>query len=720
MMIEEDDSNGQIESLWARIKELSPRLRSHVEIHRHFYREELWYVLEDKLTGKYHRFTPDAHRIIGLMDGARNLEKILHEVNSDPAEVTVEEENVCWVLQQLQSSDLLQSGVSVNTKELLDRYNKKKSMIRGAKFKSPLFMKFPLVDPEKLLIRLEKYVSPLFSKLGLCAWLIVVFSGVVLAGIHWDELTGNVIDRALSAQNLLILLTIYPFVKILHEFGHAFAVKRWGGEVHEMGLMLLVFMPVPYVDASAASVFPDKKHRMLVGAAGIFVEVFLAAIAMILWVNLEPGMLRAAAFNAMIIAGVSTLLFNGNPLLRFDGYYIFADFLEMPNLARRSSQFLLYNIRKYILGISGNEVFPESTKERSLLFSYALASFCYRMMILVGIVLLVAGRFFIFGVILAIWAFIGMFGVPLFRFLRYLAISPAISGVRVRASLITGSISIAVVLLLFVMPFPLWSRAEGVVWMPPESIIRTGIGCFVEELVVSSGTEVEAGETLLRCSEPELDAQLLYEHAVVKELEFELDAAFDNPVDLEIIRERLRGAQADLLHTEQLHASLDVKSTSKGMFIMPESEDKINHYYFQGQEIAYVVRGQDLLARVVVPQDDITEVRQGSQSIEVKFVGKLDEVVSARIDREVPEATDELPSAALSSQGGGDIVLDPTAGTEATAFERYFQFDLKFDEPVAYAMVGQRLYARFDHGYLPLGMQWYRGIRRMILRRYDI
>ena len=169
--------------------------------------------------------------------------------------------------------------------------------------------------------------------------------------MHWQELSSDVTDRVLSTENLFLLAFIYPFSRLFHEFGHAYAVKRWGGEVHEMGVMLIVFMPLPYVDASWSSAFPEKSRRMFVGAAGIMVDIFLASAAIIVWVLAEPGAVRAVAYNVIFVAGLSTLLLNGNPLLRFDSYYILADFLEIPNLADRANKYLGYLIKRYLLRI---------------------------------------------------------------------------------------------------------------------------------------------------------------------------------------------------------------------------------------------------------------------------------------------------------------------------------------------------------------------------------
>ena len=126
---------------------------------------------------------------------------------------------------------------------------------------------------------------------------------------------------------------MFPLIKALHELGHATAKRAGGGEVHDMGVMLLVLMPVPYVDASSANVLRSRWQRALIGAAGMLVELFVAALAFYVWLLVEPGLLRAVCFNVMLVAGVSTLIFNGNPLLRYDAYYILADLIELPNLA---------------------------------------------------------------------------------------------------------------------------------------------------------------------------------------------------------------------------------------------------------------------------------------------------------------------------------------------------------------------------------------------------
>ncbi|UCD79016.1 MAG: peptidase M50, partial [Desulfobacterales bacterium] len=313
---------------WYRVAGLKPRLRSHVEIHRHHYRGELWYVMQDHSSGRFQRFTPAAYQLIGLMDGQRSVQQIWEASRARLGEDAPTQEEVIRLLSQLHAVDALQGDVQPDPGELAKRSEKRRFGWWKQTLRSPLFMRFPVLDPERFLMRFRWLARPILSWPGLILWLAVVIPALVQVGVHWTELTENIADRVLAPQNLLILWLTFPFLKAFHEFGHAFAVKIRGGEVHEMGIMLLVFTPIPYVDASAASAFRKKRERILVGAAGMLIEFFFAALAVFVWVNAQPGPLRAVAFNVMLIAGVSSVLFNGNPLLRYDAYYILVDILE--------------------------------------------------------------------------------------------------------------------------------------------------------------------------------------------------------------------------------------------------------------------------------------------------------------------------------------------------------------------------------------------------------
>ena len=261
-------------------------------------------------------------------------------------------------------------------------------------------------------------------------------------------------------------MLLYPLAKALHEAGHAYAVKLGGGDVHEIGIMMLVLFPVPYVDASGAAAFPDAWRRIVVSAAGMMVEVFLAGLASIAWVLLDPGPARAAALDLMVLCGVSTLVFNGNPLLRFDGYFVLSDLIGVPNLDTRSRNQLLYLLRRYLLGMPGQRGADERPGERFWLVGYGFASLIYRTATVITIGLIIATKLFAFGVLMALGSVGQMLVLPMWRGLRFLARGRELGGQRKRAWLGAGGAALALAVLLFVVRVPRGLVAPGVAGCP--------------------------------------------------------------------------------------------------------------------------------------------------------------------------------------------------------------------------------------------------------------
>jgi putative peptide zinc metalloprotease protein len=305
-------------------------------------------------------------------------------------------------------------------------------------------------------------VRPLFGWFGVALWLVVVVTGAFLAGVHWGDLTENIVDRALTPQNLLLLWFIYPAVKAFHELGHGYATKLAGGEVHKIGIMFLVLIPVPYVDASAASGFRDKHKRMVVGAIGIMVELFLGSLALFIWIGAEAGAVHAVTYNVMLISGISTLLFNGNPLLRFDGYYVLADALEIPNLGSRATKYLGYLIQRYGLGIRDADSPANSRGERFWFLFYGVSAFIYRIFIMFIIVIYIGAKFFIVGIALALWAVTTQILIPTGKSMAFLFNSPRLKRNRAQVLGRAAALAAVAITLLFVVPAPLWILAEGV------------------------------------------------------------------------------------------------------------------------------------------------------------------------------------------------------------------------------------------------------------------
>lgn len=714
-------SSSLFDPSWYRVAEVVPRLRDHAEFHRHHYRGERWYVLQDHTSERFHRFTPSAYQVIGLIDGTRSLQQIWDLLVEHNADELPTQSEIIRLLGQLHGADVLMANVAPDVEELFRRHQKRRSSQRWQKLKTPLAIRIPLFDPDKALAATNYLGRIAFSKFGASVWLLVVAVAGFLAMQHWPDLTENITEKALSPQNLLLLWLTFPLVKACHEFGHAYATKVWGGEVHEMGVMLLVLMPIPYVDASAASAFRSRTRRVVVGAAGMLVEVFLAALALFVWLSVEPGFVRAFAYNVMLIAGVSTILFNGNPLLRFDGYYIFADAIEIPNLAARANKYLAYLTQKYVFGLKQADSPVLIDSEKPWFVFFAIASFIYRMMIYWVIVLFVAGKFFFIGVMLAVWAAGNMLVWPALKGLWFVFGGSQLRGKRPRAVSATAAALASLIFLLAVLPLPYYSRAEGIVWIPDRAIIRAGTAGFVEELLVAEGTSVSQGEPIAKLGDAMLASRITV-------LESQLAAAVarrrallaDEYAKAQIADEEVARVADRLNNYRERAAKLVVRSPISGVVHLPKHQDLQGRYFNQGAEIGYMLESTTPTIRVAVTQAAVDLIRDRTKTLEVRSIAKLSKRVNARVISEVPAATDQLPSAALGMIGGGEIATDPSRGDGIRTLEEIFLFDLAPIEPLSIGRLGERVYVRFEHEATPLAKRWYRSLRQLLLGQFNV
>ena len=408
-------------SSWHSVADLRPRLVPQSRIHRHVYRGQVWYVVQDQTGGRHHRLSPAAYGLLLGMDGGTTVQQLWEKANQSGSGDACTQNEIVDLLVQLHAADLLQADGQPDSAVLFERYRKKRRASLKQFLLNPMSLKLPLLDPDPFLARWAPCLAWCFTRGGGLAWLAWVLPALVLAGQHWSELTRNLSEQVLSSSNLLVMALVFPLVKLLHELGHAFACRVWGGAVHEMGVMFLVFAPVPYINVSASAVFPSKWRRATVAAAGMLVELVLAALALYVWLLVEPGIVRALAYNVMVVAGVSTLIVNGNPLLRYDAYYILADLIEMPNLAQRGQKYLAWLWDRHAFGAHDLDEPQEGRGERRWLLAYTPLAWAYRVFVTVSIMLFVAGQFFIFGVLIAFWGLVSLIGLPLWKAWRHVA-----------------------------------------------------------------------------------------------------------------------------------------------------------------------------------------------------------------------------------------------------------------------------------------------------------
>jgi putative peptide zinc metalloprotease protein len=676
--------------------------------------------LHNRISGRSYRFSSSGHHFIGLMDGRRTVQE-LHAANMEAeGEHALSQDEIIDLLSKLFMAEVLNTDAPTEAATLLDRQTRQQRAQWFGRAKNPLAVKIPLFDPDRLLERMLPFGRILFSRAGAALWLIVVGLGLMLAITHWTEIARDTGSELLSPQNLFLLGLSYPFIKALHELGHGLATRVWGGEVHETGVLLLALMPVPYVDASAASAFPEKQRRMLVGAAGMLVEMFLAALALFLWLNTEPGLVRALAFNVMLIGGVSTLLFNGNPLLRFDGYYVFADAVGMPNLSTRATRYLGYLVQRYLFGVAGLTSPASDVDERPWLLGYGVLAFGYRIFIMVTIVLFVAEAYPFVGLVMAIWASATMLVMPVIKQAKFVLLAPRLQRKRVRAVMSSTALVVALAGFLLGVPLPLSTLAEGVISPPDHSEIRAGSDGVIVRLIARPDTQVVKGEPLIETEDPFLQTELRILQARLRELRTEQGAlqVAGKQVKAEMLDEEIKILQADIASTGEQVSALLIRSPADGVFLVEQASDLPGQFVRQGDRLGYVADLENPTVRVAIAQADIGLVRADTESASVRLAERLDRSIPAMIERHAPAAVNQLPSPALGPLGGGPFAVERSDPDGVRAAEEVFEVELTL--PVEVSHLGERVYVRFDHGSEPLGLQWYRRFRQLFLKRFSV
>ena len=706
---------------WYRVAGLRPRLRRDARLHRHRYRGELWYVLQDPSSGRCHRLAPSAYWIVGLMDGQLTAQEIWETASAQLGDDAPTQDETIRLLGLLHGADVLLCDVPPDTEEILRRGQRREQAEWWQRVTNPLSVKVPLVDPDRFLVALLPWVRPLFSRAGAALWLALVGAAVFLAGTHWAELTSDATSRLLATQNLLVLLAVYPAVKLVHELGHAFATRVWDGEVHEAGVLFLVLMPLPYVDASASSAFPEKHRRMIVAGAGIAVELLLAALALFAWLAVEPGLIRQIAYNVMWIGGVSTLLFNGNPLLRFDGYYVLADAVEIPNLAARANQYLGYVTLRHGFGLERTRYPVSAPGEAGWFACYGIAAFFYRLFVLFAIAIFLSSRFLLLGLTIAAFAVIMQIAVPLGRHAVFLLSSPRLGERRARALTLTAAAALAGVILLLVVPVPLRTHAQGVVWPPEHAQLRATTDGFVVRVLAEPDAIVAKGQPLIETRDPSLEAHVAVLAAEARSLRARLHAErTQDRVKAKMTSQELATAEAELARAREELAGVVIRSPGSGRFVLSGGRDLTDRFAKKGELLGYVLGPEVPLVRAVVPEAAIPLVREHTSGVKLRLAARPRETLRGELVRTVPAASQSLPTRALGSAGGGPFAVDPSDEDGLTTLEPFFEVDVALPDGARVDAIGARAHLKFEHGAEPVALRAYRALRRLFLRQVRV
>lgn len=703
---------------WYRVASLKLRRRSHVQTARHVYRGKPWFILQDLQAGKFHRLTPQSYAVFARMDGQRTVQDLWEVACKLYPEHPPSQTELLQLLSQFHNADLITGDKRPNLKEVDRRAREEKRKTVLGYFKNPLSVRIPLFDPEPILRFLTPLANILFSPFGAILWCLLIFSALAVAFMSWERLEVPGAEAILSGSNIAYLAAAYIFVKLLHELGHGLAIKRWGGEVREVGIMMLIFFPVPYVDASQSSFFTQKYQRMFVSAAGILVELAIAGAALIVWSMAEQGVVSTLAYNLFLIGGISTLVFNGNPLLRFDGYFVFADWLEIPNLGQRSNQYFWYICQRYLLGHGDARLPVISPGEEFWLFGYAVAAFLYRMFVMIIISLYVATALPIVGVAIVLWSLYTVFLVPTGKGVRFLLTDPSLETRRPMAFLRLLALSGVFMALFFVLPVPHTTISDAVLETSAESAVRPHGQGFVSEILAQNGEYVVKNAAILKLSEPLLDVEYAVAAAEAEDARLRLEMIpIDDANARSLWAEQLDFYRARLEELDRRGDELWVRAPSTGILALPEQKSLSGRLLRQGEVIGHIQRPSELIWRTAIPADRAEVVDNDLLSVSLKPKSYPSVEYSARIRSRNPEITTQLESFALTNRAGGRLVVDPSQEkpTSITPVATYVLSTGTAPPDMPLLAIGSRATVRFEHRPSPIAPRVWRSIRQTFL-----
>ena len=617
--------------------------------------------IKDPVRLRYFELTEESRFIFEQLDGQVTFQKLSELFHERYRPRSVSEEELRGFLGQLVSLGLVVAESPGYGNLLLARESASQARRRWGKWTSLLAIRFRGINPDRFLGRLLSWLGWLLSPWSLAVGVLLVVTAVTLVAVQFDELQARLPETQalLTASNLLWLSLLLAIVKVLHELGHGLTCKRFGGECHELGVMLLVFTPTLYCNVSDIWMIRSKWQRIAVSAAGMGVEVLIAAAATLLWWFSQPGLFHTLCLNLMFLCGVNTLLFNGNPLLRYDGYFVLADWLEIPNLQQQSQTAVRSAVSRWFCGFS-TEIDPASTR-RVGLFAYGVASTVYRLLV-TGLMLwglyhwLEPHGLGAIAQLLAIPTLVVLMLSPLLSATRFLGAKE--NRDRIRWPRFLSRMLLTAGILAAALSFPLPMRVSARALMDDDDAQRvyvTMAGTLVEAVAV--GQTVEQGQILGWLEQPGLTA-------LITELEGKLALQKKRLASLEIrrvnepqlaagipsMRETVLDLERQLTQRQADSQRLILKAPRAGVVLPPprsearpdagalprwtgsplDEQNRLS-YLTEGTVFCLVGEGRSLSATVVISQDDIGLVRVG-QPVRLRWNELVGEIRTGEVE----------------------------------------------------------------------------------------
>jgi putative peptide zinc metalloprotease protein len=671
-------------------------MRKELRFDERYQADHIHYVIEDRVRAKFFQIGGFEYHLVRQFDGKKTLQEILESQGDEAQAIKVAQ----WLLQK----NLAYLPTADNVKRIEEQASQA-NQTKWMSLLNPLSFKITLFNPNRFLNRIQPVASIVFSAWFLLLWLVVgAFAASVLLS-QWQEI-GRSTLQIFSGQRWIWLMLAWIGLKAIHETAHGLACRKFGGEVPEAGVLFLLFTPMAYVNVTSMWRFADRWQRILVSIAGIYVELFLSFIALLLW-HYYPGFWGELAFNVFVMASINTVLFNANPLMRFDGYFVLSDLLQIPNLYSKSFAWLGSRVKKLYFGTPSN---PHHLRprERFVFPLYGGLAWCWK--ITVGISLMI-GATVLFkgaGIALAAIGFVMWYALPAWKHWKWFLAAREVGLISIRRMCLSfTATAIALLSLFMALSAPATKAAPAIVQFAGEQVIRAASSGFVKEILVQDGQQVTHGQPLLILENPvlalevfELEQQILETtiHARIKNLANELAKA-------QAEKERLVSLKKQLAEKQTQLNALCITAPANGVIFGRGMDQQTGRFLHQGDEIfSFSLDGnKEILVSIDQRDWDAMNLCEG-KPLRIAIPGQP--LLSCPIRRAQPRASLIPPHLSLAASHGGALPVKSKANDASNQKESSmpvellsprFTLELELDRVQSQTLAaGQRGYVYFE------------------------
>jgi putative peptide zinc metalloprotease protein len=723
------------------------RKRPDLLARRQHYLGRSYWIVKDPVGLNYYRFQEEEYAILNMLDGSISMDEIKERFEDEfpPQKITLDE--LQQFLGMLHRSGLVIAAVGDQGKQLLKRRRerRRKELLQAAA--NILCIRFKGFDPERFLNWFYPKVKWFFTKTAVCLCMLLMLSAVLLVMVKFQYFQSRLPEfhQFFNFYNAMWLSLTLGVIKVLHEFGHGLTCKHFGGECHEMGVMILVLTPCLYCNVSDSWMLPNKWHRAAIGAGGMYVECVLAAIATFIWWNTQPGLLNNLCLNVMFVASVTTIMFNANPLLRYDGYYILADVTEIPNLRQKATTILSRKMGEWFLGLEPPDD-PFLPERRQIFFAlYSVAAAFYRWFVVFSILFFLYKvfepyRLQVIGQIIGLCSLWGLLVMPLYQVGKFFYVPGRLE--KVKKPRMYASMAGVVALLAAIAFVPLPHNVMATLEVQPRGAdpvyVNVPEGGWLSKVYVKEGDRVYKGKELAQLENKDLDLEI--ERLVGKEKGYAVQRenllrSTDPRAAGEIpqIDESLKTIQRQIATKRQDRERLTLVARRDGTVLSPPMTPRSPHddpefgqlpgwwgtplearnvgpqgaWLKEGVLFCQVGDPRQLEAVLIIDQGDIEFVRE-DQKVDIK----LDELPHDTLHGEVKKISMsdlKITPQRLTAKAGGDLPskADPGTGVERPQSTSY-QAQVPLDDADGLLRLGLRGRAKIHTDYMSLGGRLWR------------